>query len=68
MIEGHKIEETILLREIAKPYKMDAAESAFIVCYRHDINCVNTSAPPIQSPLFEKHNLCLFVLKKIKTY
>jgi hypothetical protein len=53
LMEGHKIGETKLLREIAQPYKLDAAESAFIVSHRHDINCVNTSAPPIQAPLFE---------------
>ncbi len=53
LMEGHSIGEKILLREISQPYKLDAAESVFITLHQHDENCVNTSAPPIQSPLFK---------------
>jgi hypothetical protein len=53
LMEGHQIGETLLIREITKPHKLDAAESALITIHQHDVNCVNTSAPPIQSPLFK---------------
>jgi hypothetical protein len=48
----HRVKSNIL-REISQPHKLDAAESVFITFHQHDENCVNTSTPPIQSPLFK---------------
>jgi hypothetical protein len=53
LMEGHKLGECRLLMEISQAYKLDAAESFFITKNCSDENCVNLSAPPIQSPLFK---------------
>ncbi len=54
--ENHEIGECHLLKEICHPYKLDAAESLFITKHWNDVNCVNSSTPPIQSPLFLSYN------------
>ncbi len=53
LLEGHKIGECQLIKEISQAYKLDAAESLFITKHINDENCVNSAAPPIQSPLFK---------------
>ncbi len=53
LMEGHKLGECRILKKIAQAYKLDAAESLFITKNISDENCVNLSAPPIQSPLFK---------------